>query len=136
MALTAATHHPTHVRSQAIERISCAQAEESSAPNPTVSLHSLSLDEVEPPAVKLPVPRIALPTASPPPLATVDDLRASAVRKLKRGSEDFFCQGVDVIHKVFTLFPMDNDAEENKIFTTLGVFVADESGSESEEGEQ
>ena len=125
-----------HGCSQAIERISCAQAEESSSSNPTVSLHSLSLDGVEPSAVKLPVPRIALPTASPPSLATVDDLRASAVRKLKRSSEDFFCQGVDVTHKAFTLFPMDNDAEENKSFTALGVFVADESGSESGEGEQ
>ncbi len=36
------------------------------------------------------------------------------------------------MHEGFTLFPMDNDAEENKGFITLGVFMADESGSDND----
>ena len=97
-------------------------------------MEDLSLREEEPSATKLRIPRTRLPPGGPPTIATVDDLRAAAMkRKVEEGTGgETFGRGVDIMHEGFTLFPMDNDAEENKGFITLGVFMADESGSDND----
>jgi hypothetical protein len=121
-------------RPEAVERISLEQAEANFGSAPSSELEDLGLDEEEPSATKLRIPRTRLPPGGPPAIATVDDLRAAATKRIvKEGTGgEAFGRGVDVMHEGFTLFPMDNDAEENKGFTTLGVFVADESGSDSD----
>ena len=99
--------------------------------SPSGELGGLSLHMDELLAVKLRVPRIILPPGGPPPIATVDDMMDTVRRKSKQGSgEEVFGRGIDITHEGFTLFPMDNDVGENKTFTSLGVFVVDESSSE------
>ena len=119
---------------QAIDRISVEQAETTFSSPPAGELEGLTLREEEQPATKLQIPRSRLAPGGPPAIATVDDLRSAAMRrKLKDGpGGEAFGRGVDIAHEGFTLFPMDNDAEENAGFTTLGVFVADEAGSDSD----